>query len=471
VQLGKPGRNERALCGPSRDPSPSSRSLATSLGVHRNTVLAAYDELTAQGWITTRPAKGTFVSAGFPELNAETKKARSKLAPASGYSLPEPITGGRVPAVGEALRLDGGLPDSRLIPANELSRAYRRALRVHGRTLLDYGNPEGLRSLRVALVEMLRARRGITANEDCVLITRGSQMALYLAARVLLRPGDTVAVESFGYRPAWEALRLGGASLLPIPVDAGGLETKRLISSVKGARKRETESVRAIYVTPHHQYPTTATLSATRRMELLSFARDQRCIIIEDDYDHEFHYDGRPVLPLASSDGHRNVVYIGTMSKVLAPGLRLGFVVAPPPVIEQLANYRSCIDYHGDHVVEAAVAELIEDGELQRHMNRTRRIYEARRDCLVESLDSTLGNALSFTRPSGGMALWCRVNLTGSVDAWAKRATKEGVSFSPASRFTFDGAKQQFARFGFAAIDEKEIRRAVQILAKTAPTR
>ncbi len=447
---------------------PSSRKLATSLGLHRNTVLSAYEELLAQGWIVTTRGKGTFVADGFFEAHVaglpSSNVARSRRAKL-GYRLQDPITTGRFGHQSKGLRLGGGIPDVRLIPADALSRGYRRAARARGAQLFDYGEPHGLARLRSALAKMLAAKRGIVADEECILVTRGSQMALYLIARVLTRAGDSVAVEELGYRPAWEALRLGGGQILPVPVDGEGVDTERLRAIAAN------RSIRAVYVTPHHQYPTTPTMSAARRWELLELAREKAFFIIEDDYDHEFHYLGRPVLPLASHDEHNSTIYVGTLSKVLAPGIRLGFVVAPPSLIEQLTRYRSCIDYHGDHVVEAAVADLIEDGELQRHMNRTRRIYKGRRDCLVDGLQTKLGDALAFELPPGGMAIWATVNLTGSVDAWAKRAERFGVTFSPASRFTFDGSKRQHARFGFAPVNEPEIRRAVSILAQTAPRR
>src|SRR5262249_52253572 len=282
------------------------------------------------------------------------------------------------------------------------------------------GDPRGHERLRAALASMVSTVRGLAAGPESVLVTRGSQMGLDLLARTLIAPGDVVAVEAFGYRPAWEALRLAGARLVPLPVDAGGLR----IDALEDLAARER--VRAVYVTPHHQYPTTAVLTPGRRLALLALARAQRIAIIEDDYDHEFHYDGRPVLPLASADDAGVVVYVGTLSKILAPGLRIGFVVAPAPLVDRLAAVRSFVDRQGDRAVERAVAELLEDGDVQRHARRVRRIYQGRRDALAEALGRELGTVISFAPPAGGMALWARVDPSVDPDAWAERALSKG---------------------------------------------
>ncbi|WP_434046041.1 MULTISPECIES: PLP-dependent aminotransferase family protein [Sorangium] len=443
---------------------PGSRALARSLSVHRNTVLAAYRELAAEGWIEASAARGTFVAAELPapapRRFARRAAARTEVPARLGFDLG--ATSLRpMPLVAEgALRMSGGLPDMRLVPTAALARAYRRALRAEAKRALDYADPRGHERLRAALAAMLSAVRGLAAGPESVLVTRGSQMAIDLVARALLAPGDAVAVEAYGYRPAWEALRLAGARLVPVPVDAAGLSVDAL------AELADRERLRAVYVTPHHQYPTTAVLAPGRRIALLELCRSRRVAVIEDDYDHEFHYDGRPVLPLASADTAGVVVYVGTLSKILAPGLRLGFAVAPEPLIERLALHRTFVDRQGDHAVEGAVAELLEDGEVQRHAQRARRIYRARRDLLVEALRAQLGHALDFRVPAGGMALWARVDAAIDADAWAERALARKVAFSAGRRYAFDGKKRPFLRLGFAALDEREIREAVERMVK-----
>ena len=192
--------------------------------------------------------------------------------------------------------------------------------------------------------------------------------------------------------------------------------------------------------------------------------RSQRIAVIEDDYDFEFHYEGRPVLPLAASDTSGSVIYIGTLSKILAPSLRLGFLVAPPPLVEQVTDIRRYIDKHGDQVVECAVAELIEDGELQRHARRMRRIYHARRDFYAATLQARLGDALAFALPAGGMALWARAADGIDVDAWAERCRERGADLRSGRYFAFDGRARPNLRLSFANLSEPEIEEAVRRL-------
>jgi len=308
---------------------------------------------------------------------------------------------------------------------------------------------------------MISAARAISAEADDVMITRGSQMAIDLVARTLLEPGDAVAVESPGYHLAINVFRRAGARIVPIAVDRDGLDVREL------ARQAERTRIRLVYVTPHHQYPTTVVLSPTRRLALLELARKKSMAIIEDDYDQEFHYDGRPVLPLASADAHGQVVYLGTLSKILAPGLRLGFVVAPEPVLARMAAERELVDRQGDWVLECAVAELLEEGEIQRHVRRMRRVYHARRDALCEVVDKQLARAVSYRRPAGGLALWVSVAPEIDIERWHERASAKGVHFQTARHFTMDGAPAPFARLGYAMLNERELTTAIRRMAQS----
>ena len=446
---------------------PGTRRLASALGLNRNTVVAAYDELAAEGWIETDAARASFVSLALPDARPErftSAVGRRAAVPArAGYDLP-PLPDFRVEGLRPQAELvfGSGVPDLRLVPVDALARAYRRALRRRGRVLLDYAAPDGLLRLRAALAAMLAATRGLAAGPDDLIVTRGSQMALYLIARALVTPGDVVAVESIGYVPARAAFRLAGARLVPLPLDEHGVDPAALDAL---ARKGP---VRAIYLTPHHQYPTTVTLSPGRRLQLLEIARAHRIAVVEDDFDHEFHYDGRPVLPLASVDRAGVVVYVGTLSKILAPSLRMGYVVAPSPLLARLKDLRATIDTMGDPALEDAIAELVEEGEVQRHVRRVRRRYQARRDALAESLRRDLPD-LSFGVPAGGVAFWARAQDGADVDEWAHSTLARGVSFSPGGAFAFDERPLPFLRLGFACLTEEEIAEAVRRMAAARP--
>jgi GntR family transcriptional regulator/MocR family aminotransferase len=440
---------------------PGSRELARGLGVHRNTVIAAFRELLAEGYLEARKGQGTFVASALPEarpkgfargrnVRVQVQRAGFDLPP---FATPDPVY---APPPKGTLALFGGLPDLRLLPGAAFARAYRRVLRKSD--VLNYGDPRGHARLREALAIMLRAQRGLSLSPDDILVTRGSQMALALGARTVLAPGDVVAVEAYGYRPAWTALRGAGVRLVPLPVDHDGLRVDAL------AELCERERVRGVYVTPHHQYPTTATLSAPRRLALLELAARKRFAIFEDDYDHEFHYEGRPILPLARADVAGTVVYVGTLSKVLAPALRIGYMVAPHDVLARVTAERFYLDRQGDQVTECAIAELLEDGELQRHVRRTRRHYARRRDVFVSALRSAFGERLKYRVPQGGMALWAAVDARVSVERWLAQCAERGVLFQAGKQFHFGDRAVPYARMGYAALTEPEIAEAVRRL-------
>lgn len=446
---------------------PGSRTLAQSLGVHRNTVLAAFAELEQEGWIVARRARGTFVADALPEVlprrfgRAPRSARRVELKLAEPWPV-EPYP----PAPPGVLPLVGGLPDLRLVQKATLARAYRAALRFAPETL-TYGSDQGHPRLRAALAALLATTRGVSTDPEQLIITRGSQMAIHLATRAVAGAGSVIAVEGLGYRPAWEGMRLAGAELVPVPVDGGGIRVDALRALCRRRR------IAAVYVTPHHQYPTTVTLAPGRRLELLSLAAEQAMVILEDDYDHEFHYAGRPILPLASADEAGVVVYIGTLSKVFVPGLRIGYAAARPEIIDRMRRVRSHIDRQGDQTLEWAVATLIEDGELGRHTWRVRRHYIERREALLEALRAELGGVLAFEAPPGGMALWARIERrrgrAPDAEAWARRALEAGVLVQPSRRFRFDGRASPHLRLGFGALTPPEIRRAVGLLRAAAP--
>jgi len=448
---------------PERARLPGTRSLARQLGVQRNTVVAAYDELIAQGWLQARAKQGTFVAS---QAVLPTPPTRPRPRPGvPGFTLPAQRFAPRRLAQGPGmLTLSGGIPDLSLVPRRALARAYRRALEAEGHRLLGYLEAAGHPALRAAIADMVRRYRGIPAGPENVMVTRGAQMALYLVAQVLLRKGDRVAVEDFGYPPAWRALQAAGATLTGVAVDQQGLDVAAL------TRRTRRKPVKAVYVTPHHQYPTMALMSPWRRAALLALAAEQGFAVIEDDYDNEVHYAGQPVLPLASDDRANVVIYVGTLSKVLAPGLRLGYAVAPAPVIEAMSAHRQVVDHQGDHIQERAVAELFEDGEVQRHIRRMHKVYGQRRAVLAEALRRELPGVLEFDLPTGGLALWAKVAPDVQVDEWAAAALARGVAVATGTDLHLSGRTQGFLRLGFAALCEDQLHLAVRTLKDSLPT-
>ena len=442
---------------------PGTRGLARTLGVHRNTVIAAYAELVSEGWVTAHAARGTFVSPGLPTPRA-FDGAKPRTAPRPRASAPYGLRPGPEPWLffdsPPTVALAGGRPDPSLLPAQALARAYRRALR-RGKSALGYGDPRGHERLRQAIADNLVETRAVPATAEQIVVTRGGQMALALTARALLAKGDVVAVESLGYRPAWRVMSDAGATLVPVAVDAHGVDVDAIARLARGRR------LRAVYCTPHHQYPTTVSMAPGRRMALLDLARRHRFAILEEDYDHEFHYDGRPLLPLASADPEGHVVYLGTLSKLLAPGLRVGYVSAPADVAARIAVHRSYLDLCGDPALEWALAELFEEGEVRRHARRARRIYHARRDAMVKALRLHLTDVARFAVPKGGMSIWCRAEKL-NVERWAARCLAAGVRFRTARWFAFDGRSRPAFRLGFGALSESQIEAAVRVMRESS---
>lgn len=440
------------------DALPGSRELADLLGVNRNTVVAGYGELVAEGLLCTRVGGGTFVAQS-------TAAAATPIAPSSEfptYALAPPAypPPQDAPLPPGALMLSQSIADARLFPERALARAFRRAIGPRSRMLLAQSDARGHPRLRTQLAAMLARSRALGVAPDNLMITRSIEQAIDLVARTLIAAGDAVAVEAFGYPPARSVLKLAGARLLPIPLDDQGMDVAALEALLKHQR------LRAVIVTPHHQFPTTAVMSRERREKLAELSLQHGFAIIEDDYDHEFHYEGKPVLPIAAGHGRGNVVYIGSLANLLAPGISTGFIVAPPPVFERLAGLRAASDAHGDAAMECAIAELFEDGELLRHVRRTRRIYASRRDTFVSALKQNLAGALDFRTPEGGMALWARADDGIDVPAWGAAARREGVLFKDARSYDFFGREQPFMRLGFSYHDEAELKEAVARMAR-----
>ncbi len=446
---------------------PGTRELGEMVGVNRKTVVQSYDELCAQGWVVSEPARGTFVSSELPAIGAQHGRQSGGVLPQvpdfpmrrpapelPGWELPgwEPVPDGM-------LSFDDGLPDPRLLPADELGRAWRHAIMSTARANRPgYGNPRGSPALRTAIAGMLCADRGVPCTADHVCVVRGSQMGIYLAARLLVVPGDTVAMEQLSYPPAREAFRAAGGEIATVGLDAHGMRLDELESLCRRRR------VRAVYVTPHHQFPTTVALRPERRMHLLALAEQFGFAIVEDDYDHEFHFAHRPILPLISADRWGKVVYIGSISKLLSPAIRIGYMAAPAALIARAGAEIMLIDRQGEAVTERVVASLMEDGTIRRHTRRALLAYAERRRLFADVLRAELDGLIEFDLPEGGLALWVRFADTIDVDRLADAARARRVGFVPGSAWATHPMRVNAARLGFGSLAPAELTTAVRRL-------
>ncbi|GAB3308258.1 aminotransferase-like domain-containing protein [Hymenobacter tenuis] len=448
-------------------PLPGTRTLARLLAVHRQTVVVAFDELEAQGWIAQRASKPAVVSPGLPMVAPRPflAEAARRMAPRAAFAYPKSHHPSSLPSTGKALPLSlSSSPDSRLAPLAALARTYRAlCLQPGHRHLLGYADEaNGSLLLRQQLAQHLHATRGLPARAENVLITRGGTMSLYLLAQLLLGPGDTVVVGQRSYHGADRAFAAQGADLHRVAVDGQGLCIAEL------AALCQQQPVRLVYVTPHHHYPTTVTLSAERRVQLLQLAARNDFIILEDDYDYDFHYDGAPILPLASTDRAGRVLYMGSLSKVLAPAFRVGYVVAPADLIEELGHRRRRLDRQGDTVLERSIAALFADGDMGAHLKRARRTYHQRRDLFCGLLRERLSAWFSFEPPTGGLAVWGRFADHVDLPELSRRCRHQGLALSDGRRYqTATEPQPSHLRLGFAALDRDELTQSVHILEHT----
>lgn len=449
---------------------PGTREMAQLLDVNRKTVILAYEEAMTKGWLVSEPRRGTFVNA---QLTAKQlpSRAQAPFAPPilAQTAAPYFAQNAQVTALNhrhDALFFDNGTSDHRLLPQAVLHRYYRNALRnSFASNTLRYGSEGTGYHLRCALAEMLRNNRGLTVSAENICLTQGTQMSLYLTASLLLKPGDVVLVERLSYPPAWEIFRRLGAHLVTVDIDEEGCRTDQI------DRLCREHKVRMIYLTPHHQFPTTVSLHAARRQQLLALAALYDFCIIEEDYDHEFHFSGRPYLPLASDRGQRHVIYVGSLSKVLGSTFRCSYVVAPTQVTEALHSNAALMLGDADAVAQKMLADLINDGELKKHLRRVSKEYRARRETLQGCLQAAFGDRIQVREPEGGLALWVRFDDTIDVDQTVNAALDHGLVVRSGRQFSPMDQAENALRLGFASLNQQEIREATLRLAKAASPR
>ncbi len=435
---------------------PSSRLLAELLAIHRKTVVASYEDLVLQGWIETIPQKGTFVHQNLPELDQqnflkETKGFQKEQAGFSFYTdatLEEKL----LKKNHQWMAINDGISDVRLTPLNELARTYRRiAGKKSSIDELSYGTTLGNDYLRTVLVDYLNKTRGLNITKENVLITRGSQMGIYLSSQLLVKENDIVVVGETNYSAANTTFLHHNAQLKFIEVDACGINTQQLETICK------QQSIKAVYVTSHHHHPTTVTLSAERRIHLLNLAKKYNFAIIEDDYDYDFNYSHSPILPLASHDVNSNVIYIGSVCKTVAPVFRIGYLIAPKDFVTAAAHERRYIDRQGDALLELTFASFIKNGDLDRHIKKVLKIYKNRRAIFCELLQEKLSEYLTFEIPKGGMAVWVQLDKRYSWKEVQKQAENYYLDIGSWQRYDMANSKHNAIRIGFASYNEKEI--------------
>ncbi|GGH27625.1 PLP-dependent aminotransferase family protein [Sphingobacterium alkalisoli] len=444
-----------------RQKLPSTRLLAAQLNINRLTVGKAYDELSLQGWLDAKVGSGTFVSADTTTGQGIDWSGGQESSAVTGTDVPihKYIS---VPHVTEhhGLHLDDGFPDPRITPLKEFQRCCHNQLNRSGlyEKFGRYTPPQGSAYYRETLSKYLHETRALPTSEEQILSVSGTVMALHLIAQTLLRPNDVVALGIPTWGRAEQNFRHAGANVRGISVDEQGIIVEEFEQLLQNC------PIKMLYLTPHHHYPTTVTLSLDRRLRLLELAHRYGFWIVEDDYDFDFHFALRPILPLASADRHGHVIYCGSFSKSLSPAFRNGYVVASDKVIYELAKLRSIVDRQGNPVIDHAFADLIEDGTMQRFHRKALTIYRKRRDFLCEMLDSEFSGLVQYNKPQGGLAVWTQFDAAFPVDEIAAKAFVKGLYISDGRAHRYPGYAQNAIRLGFASCTEEEIAASLRML-------
>ncbi len=445
---------------------PGSRQLGKLLELHRNTVVASYAELDAQGWVETHPSRGAFVRTGKTEKPRKLRNVdRHTLAAypqQTGFRFKKwVVLDSPFDHAPTRLRLDDGLPDSRLSHVGYLSRLLHTNMRRKGnQTKFSYNNSMGSEYYRENLANFLNLTRGLHVAKTNLLVTRSLELSIYIVAETLISPGDCVVVGQLSYFATNMILQKAGARILTVPIDDDGID-------VEAVRQLcERQPIRMLYITSHHHYPTTVTLSAQRRVELLELSAKYGFILLEDDYDYDFHYDGTPLLPMASADTAGMVVYVGTFGKSMAPGFRSGFIVAPAPLIAEMDKLLGIMDRSGDTLTESALGEMIADGEIHRYLKKAVKEYRGRRDHLIRLLHERLNGHIDFAAPTGGLAVWTKwprdYNLMQFRAACARRDL-----YLP-RYLLYQSKAYSGIRFGFGSLAPNELSEVVEIIAEVS---
>lgn len=407
---------------------PSTRKLSTILKMNRNTAVAIYAELAAQGWVEIVPNKGTYILENSLKTSKRTAiiekmKHPYTYAKTTGYQFQYSFNLETTAQITSAkYSISDGKPDVRLHPVNEFTRWYSAAMKR--KTIVKRWNelPSKSTSLfHTQLCNYLNATRGFHINSANIISTRSTEMSLYIVSQILLKKDDIVLVGNLSNYAANMIFQEAGASIKTIPIDSNGLNINEL-------KKQCTKhKIRCVYVCAHRDYPTTVKLSTERRLALVALAKEYKFAIIEDDYAHDFQFDGSGMLPMATADTYGNIIYLGKLGQSLFPSFQTGFVVAPENLISEAKNYLHLLDKQGDLIQEQMLTELISEGEIYRLMKKNNVIYKERRNYFCKLLTTFFSEIAYWKIPSGGLAIWLEFEPKISLIQLAEAAHKNNI--------------------------------------------
>ncbi|KOS05690.1 GntR family transcriptional regulator [Flavobacterium akiainvivens] len=438
---------------------PGTRILCKLLSVNRNTLIKALQDLELQGWIEIQPNKGAFVLSQVKKNpRAESAMANPAASPGFEFSrsaiLEDPTEASKLP-----LAFNDGLPDVRLLQTTAITRLYVSKLKRNSGTMGLHNTVATHLAFKQHFSNYLNLTRGLRIPAANLLTTNSHEISLYLVTRVLLSKGDKVVVASPGYYRPNMTLLDSGAQIITIPVDAAGINTTALKKVCK------EHKIKALYLTSNYHYPTTAVLSAKRRMELPELANSYGFVIIEDDYDFDFHYDNNPVLPLAAFDTAGKVVYIGSFGRSLPPGFGYGFVTGPPAFIAELQKHRNIMEHEPDVVKEQVITEWIKEGEVHRLSKKNTKLYKERRDYFVKLLAGKLKGEIKFKIPPRGLAVW--VEWQGDISLMRLKRECAARGLLLPNIILYQSKNLTATRLGFGHLDIDEMEKAAAVLSES----
>ncbi|MCP4979296.1 MAG: PLP-dependent aminotransferase family protein [Gammaproteobacteria bacterium] len=442
---------------------PSTRELSIELGISRITVKSVYEQLVAEGYAQARTGAGTFVAKGL-EFEATPKIERTRRR----HKTPDIEISGRARSImssqasvrhGETEPFRPGVPALDLFPIKTWNKYLLEAMQSEHRHHLSYGGLNGSAELRVSIAKHLTDARGMQVDPEQIVITSGAQQAFVMIAFVLLNKGDTVWYENPGHIAGRDVMQIMGANIAPVPIDSEGLDIQYAIDT--------HPKPAIIFTTPSHQQPLGTTMSLVRRLTLLNYAQENNAWIIEDDYDSEFRYRGRPLPALSALDSERRVFYVGTYSKSMFAAMRIGYVVVPPALVDSFAKAANLLGHGSSAVVEQALSRFMDEGRFVEHIRKMRRVYRERRDILFDCLMRDCGHSLEPQATDAGMHIvaWLKNDWQDQVVHSA--LLNVGIESLPLSVYCIDPLEREGIVLGFSCAHEKRIPVLVKRMAKT----